>query len=68
MPVKEEKPPVQRESGEFWIVSMEEIGPNLFRVTTESKKYGRVTQNVMIFTDPEDARKTSKVDCFDPTI
>jgi hypothetical protein len=28
---------------------MERIGPHTYKVTTESKRYGRVTQEVVIF-------------------
>ena len=41
--------PIPRDSGEFRIVSMVQVGPHTYRVTTESKRYGRVTQDVVCF-------------------
>jgi len=47
----EERPTssARRDSGEFRIISMERIGPHTYRITTESKRYGRVTQEVVVF-------------------
>jgi hypothetical protein len=42
-----------RDSGEFRIVSCVWLGGHTYRITTESKRYGRVTQDVLIF--PESA-------------
>jgi hypothetical protein len=33
----------------FRVISCDRIGPNLYLVTTESQKYGRVTQRVRMF-------------------
>ena len=42
--------PAPRDSGEFQIVSMEPTGrPHTYRVTTFSKRYGHVTQEVVMF-------------------
>jgi hypothetical protein len=40
-----------RDSGLFRVVTMVQVAPNRFRVTTESKRYGRITQEVVIFPD-----------------
>jgi hypothetical protein len=40
-----------RDSGEFKIISCDWVGGHTYRITTESKKYGRVTQEVLIFPD-----------------
>jgi hypothetical protein len=38
-----------RDSVVFRIVSVEHVGRHVYRVTTESKRYGVVTQDVFIF-------------------
>lgn len=38
----------QQGPGVMKVVSYQNVGPNVYRVTTESKKYGRVTQNVLV--------------------
>jgi hypothetical protein len=38
-----------RDSGEFRIVDMVHVSGHTYRVTTVSKRYGRVTQDVVCF-------------------
>jgi hypothetical protein len=41
--------PAPRDSGEPRIISLVRVGPHTYRVTTESERYGLVTQDVLLF-------------------
>ena len=43
--------PTMATSDEFEIVSWEHVEKNIYRVTTRSKKYGVVTQTVLVMPD-----------------